>query len=85
MDANQRALLEVPNREWPTGGATHRLTAADRVAALWQRRLWEHWIRDEEDLRLHLGYRHFNSVKHGLVVRPAEWPWPSFHRYVRLG
>jgi putative transposase len=54
-------------------------------AAVWQRRFWEHTLRDEVDLNRHLDYIHFNPVKHGLVERVADWPWSSFHRYVKLG
>ncbi len=50
---------------------------------IWQRRFWEHFIRDEEDLRRHLDYIHFNPVKHSLVDSVIDWPWSSFHRYVR--
>jgi putative transposase len=53
--------------------------------SLWQRRFWEHTIRDEEDLVRHVDYIHFNPVKHGLVARVCEWPYSSFHRYVRRG
>jgi putative transposase len=58
---------------------------ARREKGLWQRRFWEHQVRDEEDLRRHLDYVHFNPVKHGLVKRVAEWPYSSFHRYVKAG
>ncbi len=53
--------------------------------ALWQRRFWEHTIRDEDDFARHVGYIHFNPVKHGLVSRVHEWPHSSFHLYVRQG
>ena len=53
--------------------------------ALWQRRFWEHTIRDEADLARHIDYVHFNPVKHGLVQRVRDWPYSSFHRYVREG
>lgn len=53
--------------------------------ALWQRRFWEHTIRDDRDFEHHVDYVHFNPVKHGLVGRVCEWPWSSFHRFVRLG
>lgn len=52
---------------------------------LWQRRFWEHTIRDDEDLRRHVEYIHFNPVKHGHVARVGDWPYSTFHRYVRLG
>ena len=51
---------------------------------VWQRRYWEHLIRDEDDLRTHIDYIHFNPVKHGHVARVADWPYSSFHGYVRL-
>jgi len=53
--------------------------------ALWQRRYWEHTIRDEKDFERHVDYIHFNPVKHGLVGRVSDWPHSSFHRYVREG
>jgi putative transposase len=52
---------------------------------IWQRRYWEHLIRDERDLRHHIDYIHFNPVKHGWAQRPADWPHSSLHRYVRDG
>jgi putative transposase len=51
--------------------------------ALWQRRFWEHTIRDDRDFERHVDYIHFNPVKHGLVQRVRNWPHSSFHRYVR--
>ena len=53
--------------------------------ALWQRRFWEHTIRDEADFERHVDYIHFNPVKHELVSRVRDWPHSSFHRYVRQG
>jgi putative transposase len=53
--------------------------------ALWQRRFWEHTIRDETDFARHIDYIHFNPVKHSLVTRVSDWPHSSFHRYVRGG
>jgi putative transposase len=58
---------------------------ANGEAALWQRRFWEHTIRDEGDFERHVDYIHYNPVKHGLVRRVVDWPHSSFHRYVRLG
>jgi putative transposase len=54
-------------------------------AAIWQRRFWEHTLRDEADLQRHVDYIHYNPVKHGLVKNVADWPWSSFSRYVRSG
>jgi putative transposase len=53
--------------------------------ALWQRRFWEHTIRDDADYSRHADYIHFNPVKHGLVSRVGDWPFSSFHRCVRQG
>ena len=56
-----------------------------REKGLWQRRYWEHVIRDERDLERPVNYIHFNPVKHRLVTRVADWPHSSFHRYVARG
>ena len=60
-----------------------RLAKSER--GIWQRRYWEHLIRDDADLRAHLDYIHYNPVKHGHVVRVAQWPHSSFRRYVAAG
>jgi putative transposase len=52
---------------------------------IWQRRYWEHLIRDEADFRAHMDYVHFNPVKHGLVARVADWPYSTFHQSVEQG
>jgi putative transposase len=49
---------------------------------IWQRRYWEHTIRDDRDYAAHMDYIHFNPVKHGLVDNPADWPYSSFRRCV---
>jgi putative transposase len=59
--------------------------AQDGGFSVWQRRFWEHTIRDERDLVNHVNYIHFNPVKHGHVSRAADWAHSSFHRYVRDG
>lgn len=53
--------------------------------AVWQRRFWEHHIRDEADYRAHMEYCWGNPVKHGLVTRAVEWPYSSIHRDIRAG
>jgi putative transposase len=58
---------------------------ANGELALWQRRFWEHTIREERDFAQHVDYIHYNPVKHGLVTRVADWPHSSFHLYVRRG
>ena len=51
-----------------------------RERGLWQRRFWEHHIRDEDEHRTHLRYCWTNPVKHGLVDHPRDWPFSSYHR-----
>jgi putative transposase len=53
--------------------------------AVWQRRFWEHHIRNEADFINHVEYIHYNPVKHGLVAAPKDWPHSSFHKYVQNG
>ena len=52
---------------------------------IWQRRFWEHLIRDEADYARHVEYCYINPLKHGLVTRVRDWPYSSFHRDVRAG
>jgi len=52
---------------------------------IWQRRYWEHAIRDDRDYTANVDYIHFNAVKHGLVERPGDWPFSTFSRYVEAG
>jgi putative transposase len=54
-----------------------------RRRGVWQRRFWEHTLRDEYDYSQHLDYLHYNPVKHGLVTAVADWPYSSFHSFVR--
>jgi len=52
---------------------------------VWQKRFWEHTIRDQADLNAHLDYIHFNPVKHGLARCSHEWPHSTFARWVKRG
>ncbi|RXZ43131.1 REP-associated tyrosine transposase [Crenobacter cavernae] len=56
-----------------------------REKGIWQRRFWEHMIRDERDLQRHIDYVHINPLKHGYVQQVSDWPYSSFHRWVRDG
>jgi putative transposase len=88
------------SRKWGTikAGVTRRIKNSFKPASssnlsrlkrgegsLWQRRFWEHQIRDGTDFKAHLDYLHYNPVKHGLVARVREWPQSSFHAYVQRG
>ena len=56
---------------------------AKKEQTIWQRRFWEHKVRDEKDMKSHIEYIHFNPVKHGLVKAPCDWQLSSFHKYVQ--
>jgi len=57
----------------------------DQEPPFWQKRFWEHCIRDDRDYENHLNYIHFNPVKHGYVASPKDWKWTSFHSHVEEG
>jgi putative transposase len=65
--------------------AAHRPRGGKGESSVWQRRFWEHQIRDDEDFARHVDYIHFNPVKHGWVLRASDWPYSSLHRFVREG
>ena len=53
--------------------------------SLWQRRFWDHVIRNRKDLNRHIDYVHYNPVKHGYVARPFDYEWSSFKTHVDIG
>ena len=74
-----RALKKAFTKSIP---ATERRSAVQLrrgERGIWQRRFWEHTIRDDRDYAAHMDYIHFNPVKHTLVAHPADWPFSSFH------
>src|SRR5205085_9823959 len=73
------------SRGLPPSAGRSASKVAKREKGIWQRRYWEHAIRDEKDLERHVNYIHYNPVKHGLVSRVADWPHSSFHRCVERG
>ncbi len=56
-----------------------------RELGIWQRRFWEHRIRDETDYWNHVHYIHYNPVKHKLVGRIEDWPYSTYHRFCQRG
>ena len=68
----------------PLVGST-KLGKSKREVPIWQRRFWEHTIRDEKDYEAHMDYVHINPVKHGYVDKARDWPFSTFHRCVELG
>ncbi len=80
-----RLIKSAFSRALPLGEAVSESRAARSERGIWQRRYWEHTLRDANDFARHVDYIHFNPVKHGYVGRVKEWPYSSFHRMVRLG
>ncbi len=70
-------------------GFTRRLPSAMKQKGLkgergvWQKRYWEHCVRDEDDLSRHINYIHWNPVKHGYVSDPDDWPYSTWHQWKR--
>jgi putative transposase len=69
----------------PNNNDNIRIQIKKNERGIWQRRFWEHLIRNQEDLRRHVEYIHYNPVKHGLTKAPGDWDYSSFHRYVDKG
>ena len=79
---------EFTNSFLASGGTEGPVSAARRARGergVWQRRFWEHEVRDADDLKRCLDYLHWNPVKHGYVTRAADYPWSTFHRWAALG
>ena len=73
------------SRSLPKGERIRVSRASKGERGIWQRRYWEHFIRDERDYARHVDYIHYNPVKHGYVLRPVDWPYSSLHRYIQRG
>jgi len=80
-----RQIKSAFSRELDKGERVSQSRVAKGERGIWQRRFWEHAIRDDEDYRRHVDYVHFNPVKHGYVGQVVNWPYTSFHRYLRRG
>lgn len=76
----QRFSKAIPATEYRSDA---RLRREER--GIWQRRYWEHLIRDDRDYAAHMDYVHFNPIKHGVVLRVSDWPHSTFHRLVKMG
>jgi putative transposase len=80
-----RLIKTAFSRALPRGERISASRASKGERGIWQRRYWEHTLRDADDFARHIDYIHFNPVKHGHVARAQDWPYSSFHRMVRLG
>ena len=76
-------------KRWIASGGQEQMISSQRsvrrMRGVWQPRYWEHAIQDEDDLGRHRDYIHYNPVKHGLVKKPVDWPYSSFHRWAAQG
>ncbi|MGE5220460.1 MAG: REP-associated tyrosine transposase [Chloroflexota bacterium] len=88
-DADFAARWRLIKTEFSRQIAAREIRSPSRIAkrerGIWQRRYWEHTLRDERDFARHCDYIHFNPVKHGYVSSAAEWPFSSFKKFVGLG
>lgn len=73
------------SRRMPKGERRNASRMAKSERGIWQRRYWEHLIRDERDYARHVDYIHYNPVKHGYVPRAIDWAYSTFHRYMQAG
>ena len=72
-----------------TSGLYRQVRSASRVkkreAGVWQRRYYEHTIRNEKELMSHIDYIHYNPVKHGYTDKAQNWNHSSFQKYIDKG
>jgi len=84
-----RRIKEEFTKRWISSGGNEQIQSASRrkhrMRGIWQKRYWEHTVRDEDDLERCVNYIHWNPRKHKLVARVRDWPWSSFHRFVAEG
>ena len=78
-----RLIKTVFSRNLPKFENRSASRLSKRERGIWQRRYYEHTLRDDQDYARHVDYIHFNPVKHGHVDRVRDWPYSSFHRFVR--
>ena len=84
----RRIKAEFTDRYLEAGGVEGERSVSRckrKERGIWQRRFWDHVIRDELDFERHLDYIHYNPVKHGYVKCPRDWPYSSFQRWVERG
>jgi putative transposase len=88
MDGNYsmrwRQIKSAFSRRLPRGERVSKSRAAKGERGIWQRRFWEYTVRDDAGYAKRFDYIHYNRVKHGHVQRVRDWPYSSFHRYVKL-
>jgi putative transposase len=73
------------SRQIPKTENIYSSRKSKRERGIWQRRYWEHLIRDDEDYKNHVHYIHYNPVKHGYVNKPVDWAYSTIHQYIHNG
>ena len=80
-----REIKKCFSKALPSTEQRSQVHIARGERGIWQRRFWEHTLRDEDDYAAHIDYIHVNPLKHGLVTQVADWPYSTFHRFVDRG
>ncbi|MCQ8119765.1 REP-associated tyrosine transposase [Methylomonas rosea] len=80
-----RQIKSAFSRHFERGEKISNSRMLKNERGIWQRRFWEHRIKDDNDFARHVDYIHFNPVKHGHVAVVADWPYSSFHQFVNQG
>ena len=80
------ALIKASfSRQIPKEERINKSRRSKGERGIWQRRFWEHLIRDEQDYENHVNYIHFNPVKHRYVESAVDWPYSTIHAYISNG
>jgi len=80
-----REIKKAFSKALPKTERISEVRARRKERGIWQRRFWEHAIRDDKDYETHMDYIHYNPVKHGWVEHVSDWPYSTFHRWVEKG
>ena len=79
------AIKSIFSRHHPKTESICASRESKRERGIWQKRFWEHLIRDDRDYANHVDYIHINPVKHGYVQRAVDWPHSTIHRFIERG
>ena len=80
-----RLIKTLFSKEMPKTEQRSYIMQQKGERGIWQRRYWEHTIRDERDYATHMDYLHYNPVKHGYIKKVMDWPYSTFRHHVRHG
>lgn len=80
-----KAIKTAFSKSIPKAERLSDVRRAKGERGIWQRRYWEHTIRNDADYAAHVDYVHINPLKHGLVKGVTDWQYSSFHRWAAAG